>query len=167
MPDFLQQFKIRRRCLVFEKARGLKKQAEGEPNCSSSIQLQSDHKVACGGKQLIPCKRESDCSSSTLPGLGLHLNALASASNIGKIIKCQTLPSGRQLISLPPSISSVSSVTSTQNLNESSNLNSMERDSVLCDHEFEVMEKALQTCPSVGGEEFDHSDPKRKRCVWQ
>ncbi|XP_044499895.1 protein tesmin/TSO1-like CXC 2 isoform X2 [Mangifera indica] len=157
------KFKIRRRCLVFEKAGGLKKQAEGEPNCSSSIQLQSDHKVACGGKQLIPCKRESDCSSSTLPGLGLHLNALASASNIGKIIKCQTLPSGRQLISLPPSISSVSSVTSTQNLNESSNLNSMERDSVLCDHEFEVMEKALQTCPSVGGEEFDHSDPKRKR----
>ncbi|XP_031275477.1 protein tesmin/TSO1-like CXC 2 isoform X1 [Pistacia vera] len=157
-----KQLKIRRRCLVFEKAAGLKKQAENESNCTS-IQLQSDHEVACVGKQLVPGKRESGYSSSILPGVGLHLNALAATSNNGKIVKCRTLPSGRQLISMTSSMSSVGSVTSSQNLNESSTLHSMERDSFPCDHKFKVMENALQTCPSDGGEEFNHSDPKIKR----
>lgn len=114
---------------------------------------------------MVPGKRESGYTSSILPGVGLHLNALATASNNGKIVKCQTLPSGRQLISMTSSMSSVGSMRSSQNLNESSTLHSMERDSVPCDHEIKVMEYALQTCPSVGGEEFDHTNPKRKKYV--
>ncbi|XP_044482749.1 protein tesmin/TSO1-like CXC 2 isoform X2 [Mangifera indica] len=155
------KLKIRRRCLVFEKAGGLKKQAENESDCSSSIQLQSDHEVPYIGKQLVLGKRESKYSSSILPGVGLHLNALATASNNSKIVKFQT--PGRQVISMRSSMSSVGFETSSQNLNDSSNLQSMERGSNPCDHEFKVMGNALQTCSNVDGEEFDHTNPKRKR----
>ncbi|KAL5770680.1 hypothetical protein ACOSP7_014834 [Xanthoceras sorbifolium] len=151
-----KQHKIRRRCLVFETTGSHKK-------CSSLIPSQSDCEVADEEKHLAPSKRGNGHSLSTLPGVGLHLNALATTSKNGKFIKCKTLSSGRQLISMRSSMSSDSLTSSPKILIGSSTLNSMEKVSDPCDNKVKVVENALQASVSVGGEELDQDSPRRKR----
>ncbi|KAK9292144.1 hypothetical protein L1049_020103 [Liquidambar formosana] len=159
-----QQRSIRRRCLVFDMAGAHKKKLLGDPSGSSMIKSQSDRKDASNEKQLVLIKPGNGYSSSILPGIGLHLNALATTSKDCKVVQHQTLASGRQLIMMPSSVSSFSSLTSDQKPSDkSSTLTSLERDLVPHDNETQVMEDVSQT-PAFGvGEEFNHSCPKRKR----
>ncbi|KAK2637777.1 hypothetical protein Ddye_025572 [Dipteronia dyeriana] len=149
-----KQHKIRRRCLVFETG--------SHKKCSSLILSQSDCEVAHEDNRLVPSK-SSVHSLSMLPGVGLHLNAVAATSKNGSFVKCKTLASARQLISMQSTMSS-DSLTSSQNiLIGSSALNSMEKVSDPCDNKVKVVENALQTSVSVGGEEDDQNSPRKKR----
>ncbi|KAJ4719630.1 protein tesmin/TSO1-like CXC 2 [Melia azedarach] len=159
-----KQHNIRRRCLVFEMAGVHKKKAACEPNCRPSIPSKTDCKDAHAEKHLVPSKIKN-CSSSMVAGVGLHLNALATTSKNSKVVKCETLASGRKLISMRSSLSSSLSLTSCRSLlNKSSALKSEERDPIPAGNEVKVVENAVQPSVIVACEEFDHSSPKRKRC---
>lgn len=142
-----------------------KKKAACEPNCRPSIPSKTDCKDAHAEKHLVPSKIKN-CSSSMVAGVGLHLNALATTSKNSKVVKCETLASGRKLISMRSSLSSSLSLTSCRSLlNKSSALKSEERDPIPAGNEVKVVENAVQPSVIVACEEFDHSSPKRKRHV--
>ncbi|KAJ6430091.1 hypothetical protein OIU84_021489 [Salix udensis] len=67
---------MRRRCLDFEKVGARRKNIE-DGSSSGSVVVQSDEKITYENKQLVPFKPSSDSSRCILPGIGLHLNALA------------------------------------------------------------------------------------------
>ncbi|KAK3200607.1 hypothetical protein Dsin_024022 [Dipteronia sinensis] len=146
--------KIRRRCLVFETG--------SHKKCSSLIPSQTDCEVAHEENCLVPSK-SSGHSLSMLPGVGLHLNAVAATSKNGRFVKCKTLASGRQIICMRSSMSSDSLASSQNTLIGSSALNSMEKVSDPCDNKIKVVENALQTSVSVGREEDDQNSPRKKR----
>ncbi|KAK0601096.1 hypothetical protein LWI29_021280 [Acer saccharum] len=153
-----KQHKIRRRCLVFETG--------SHKKYSSLIPSQSDCEVAHEENRLVASK-SSGHSLSMLPGVGLHLNALAATSKNDRFVKCKTLASGRQLISMQSSMSS-DSLTSSQNiLIGSSALNSMEKVSDPCDNKVKVVENALQTSQELVGESqaCKRCNCKRSKCL--
>ncbi|KAB2630034.1 protein tesmin/TSO1-like CXC 3 [Pyrus ussuriensis x Pyrus communis] len=83
-----QSYAIRRRCLDFE--RPAAHQRKSIDASGSSLALpQSSCEVASVEKQLVQTIKGCDYSSSRLPGIGLHLNALAtsSESNLSKVVK--------------------------------------------------------------------------------
>lgn len=98
---FKQQHKVRRRCLVFEMAGAHKKKSVCDSNSGSSISSQSDCEVAYVEKLLTPRTPVMGNALSMLSGrgIGLHLNSLATSSRDGKVLKIETLASGRQEIS--------------------------------------------------------------------
>eukprot|EP00257_Ricinus_communis_P024437 XP_015584641.1 protein tesmin/TSO1-like CXC 3 isoform X1 [Ricinus communis] len=121
-----KQNRIRR--LVFEMGGAHKKKSVCNSDGTSSILPQSDCEVA-------PVEKHSTPRISTLSrkGIGLHLNALATTSGDGKVIKIETLSSTKQEINL-----------------------------VLYDCEDKVMENAPQTSVGVT-EDVGISSPKIKR----
>lgn len=104
--------------------------------------MQSDCKVASDEKKFVRVNAGSGCSSSVVPGSGLHLNALSAASP-----------------------NSVASRPNQNPLDKSLSLNTLESELLPCDNEARVTENAPQTSTCAVGEEFDHSSPKRKRHV--
>ncbi|XP_058106201.1 protein tesmin/TSO1-like CXC 3 isoform X2 [Magnolia sinica] len=158
-----QQRGMRRRCLVFEMTGAKKKISEDDSKSSSSNLVQSEGRFPSGDKQLAPLK--PGIGSCKLPGIGLHLNALATTSKDCRMVKHETLASGSQLISMPNSVGSFCSVTTGQkSLDNSLAPNSVERDLGLLGNELQVMQGSQQT-PTFGvGEEFNQGSPKKKRC---
>ncbi|KAF8401734.1 hypothetical protein HHK36_012680 [Tetracentron sinense] len=166
-PDSHQQRGMRRRCLVFEIAGAHRKNFEDDSNSSSSISSQSDEKIASdANKQLVPSKTGTGPSPRMLPGIGLHLNALATSSKDCRVVKHETLASGRQLISMPSPIASFHPLTSCQEpLSKSLALNSMEREMGPADGGVQVTQDASQASAFGVSEEFQHSSPRKKRHV--
>ncbi|KAF8388095.1 hypothetical protein HHK36_026761 [Tetracentron sinense] len=163
-PDFRKQCGMRRRCLVFEMAGAHKKNLDDNCNSSSSISSQSEGKIASDDKKLVPTKLGSDTSLCMLPGIGLHLNAVATTSKGYRVAKHETLASGRQLISMPSSIASFNSLTSGQkSLNKSLVLNDLERDEAPDENGDLIMQDASQAYARGVNEEFNQSSPKKKR----
>ncbi|CAK7340925.1 unnamed protein product [Dovyalis caffra] len=155
-----KQHKIRRRCLVFEMGAHKKKLAF-ESN-SSSTSSQPDHNGACVEKHATPRRTDKGKTLSALSGrgIGLHLNALTAASN-GKAVKIETLASGKQEISQPPS--PAANMTSGHDpIIKSLALTAVETDFVPFDDKNKVMEDAPRTS-IVLNEEFGISSPKMKR----
>uniref|UniRef100_A0A2N9FIW0 CRC domain-containing protein n=1 Tax=Fagus sylvatica TaxID=28930 RepID=A0A2N9FIW0_FAGSY len=154
---------IRRRCLVFETSGGHKNKAICNSNSSSLIPIPSDCSVSSNEEQVQENTRNS-YSPSMLPGIGLHLNALATGSNDSKVVKLESLACGRKQIIMPNSMVSCNPLTPGQNpLDKSLTLNTLEDELVPCDDEAQVTENAPQTSTSAVGEEFDQSSPRRKR----
>ncbi|GMY20974.1 protein tesmin/TSO1-like CXC 3 [Fagus crenata] len=154
---------IRRRCLVFETSGGHKNKAICNSNSSSLIPIPSDCSVSSNEVQVQENTRSS-YSPSMLPGIGLHLNALATGSNDSKVVKLESLACGRKQIIMPNSMVSCNPLTPGQNpLDKSLTLNTLEDELVPCDDEAQVTENAPQTSTSAVGEEFDQSSPRRKR----
>ncbi|PHT38638.1 hypothetical protein CQW23_22211 [Capsicum baccatum] len=87
---------MRRRCLVFEMVGSRRKHVD-EGSGSSAVQ-DTDGNLACNEKQLVPYKTVNESSRCILPGIGLHLNALAASSKDGKVVKHETSASGKQLL---------------------------------------------------------------------
>ncbi|XP_010259114.1 PREDICTED: CRC domain-containing protein TSO1-like [Nelumbo nucifera] len=162
-PHPANQRGMRRRCLVFEISGAHKKKLANDSNSSSSVSPQSDGKNASDEKQLVPVKPGSRSSPCILPGIGLHLNALATTSKDCRIVKHESLPSGRQLISMPSSIASFHSLTSGSNSLKSMTLNSLEKDTGLADNEAQAMQDASQVSAFGVNEEFNQTSPKKKR----
>lgn len=154
---------IRRRCLDFEMAGARRKNIDDVSNCSSSIS-QSDEKITTNDEQLVSIKPGSDYSRRILPGIGLHLNALAATSKDYKIIKNEMF-SARQL-SLPNSTASIHSPTASQEpLHNHKSLipASSERDTDATDNAVQLLEDASQE-PTFS-EEYNQNSPKKKRHV--
>lgn len=153
----LLQLKIRRRCLVFETTGSHK-------TCSSHIPSQSDCEVSPEENHLVHSKTAVGHSLPRLPSVGLHLNSLATSSANGKFIKCKTLSSGKQLISMGSSISFDPLTSSGDVLIGPSTSKAAEKNSNPGDSD-KVLENAVQSSVNTGGEEAEQNSPKRKRHV--
>ncbi|XP_047167511.1 protein tesmin/TSO1-like CXC 3 [Vigna umbellata] len=174
---------IRRRCLDFEMASVQRKNLDGKSNTNSSAE-KSDEMDVSKGKQLLPIKHSGDSRKCVLPGIGLHLNALASLNDC-KNIKIETLLSGRQP-NLPSSSSSLQ-LSASQDHQLSLVPTSVEKDMEQSDNEVQPGEDCTQplvhmpgedctqplvhmpgedcTQPLVHmpGEDFQQNSPKKKR----
>lgn len=92
---------MRRRCLVFEMMGSRRKHLDS--NGSSLDISESNQTVLPNDNQLLPLRTGNDSSRCILPGIGLHLNAIASNLIDQKVVKHENSGSSRQLIIAPPS----------------------------------------------------------------
>ncbi|KAK9160906.1 hypothetical protein Syun_007247 [Stephania yunnanensis] len=117
---------IRRRCLVFETGNAQKKKLEDDSNSCSSISSHSEEKVSSEVKPLVPVRPGS--SPCILPGIGLHLNALAATTKDLAVVKHETVIAGKQLISMPCSSATFHSLSSERKSFKSLALSSIKTD---------------------------------------
>lgn len=155
---------MRRRCLVFEVAGVHKKSLGDDPKSSHSNKLQGDEKSAADDQHSVSHMRGTSSSPCILPGIGLHLNALATTSKDSGMIKHETLASGRRLISMPKSVGSFHSLTDWQKpLDKSLAVISIEGEASQAMKEVQAMQDGCPV-PEFGvEEEFSPNSPKRKR----
>ncbi|KAL5541516.1 hypothetical protein UlMin_009226 [Ulmus minor] len=142
---------IRRRCLDFEMVGARRKNLEDGSNSSSSSLTQADENIS-----------SSDRQRCIIPGIGLHLNALASTSRDCKIITNENM-SGIQ-IRLPNSNISVHSPSASQDPPEKSLvLVTSERDVNAPENGVQLLQDASQATGSLANEESNQNSPKKKR----
>ena len=138
-----------------------KKKLAFESN-SSSTSSQLDHNGAYLEKHAAPRRTEKGKTLSALSGrgIGLHLNALTTASN-GKAVKIETRASVKQEISEPPS--PATKMTSGQDpAIKSIALTTVQTNFVPFDNKNKIMENAPHASMVVN-EEFGISSPNMKR----
>lgn len=151
-----------RRCLDFELVTR-RKNADGSSNYGSSVILHSDEKFASEDKQLVPLKPGSDSPRCMVPGIGLHLNALAITPQENKNIGIESLSSVRQ-ISLPGANASFHSPENCEDPHhEPLTSASTERDIVAVENGVLLAEDASQTSAYLAEEEYNQNSPKKKR----
>ncbi|GKV19646.1 hypothetical protein SLEP1_g29875 [Rubroshorea leprosula] len=145
---------IRRRCLDFETLGARRKNLDDDgSNSNSSVD-----------KQLVPMKPRNESSRCILPGIGLHLNALAVAARDNKKIKHETLSSGRQKISIPSSTASILPLTTGQEaVCESLTSASAEREMDPTENGIQLAEDASLASPDLANEDLNQNSPKKKR----
>lgn len=156
---------FRRRCLDFEMAGARRKSLDNVSNFSSSMFSQSDEKITTNDTQLVPMKPGGESSRCILPGIGLHLNSLATTSKDYKTIKRENMPYGRQL-SLPNPTTDIHSPTAGQGPgHESFSSASSERDVDGTENGVQPVQDASQEAAFLANEEFNQNSPKKKRHV--
>lgn len=155
---------MRRRCLVFEMAGARRKNLNISSSCSSSMLPQSEEEIASIDKQLVPIKTGGDSSRRILPGIGLHLNALALTPKDLKVVKHESLATGGQLY-MPNSTAFQSPTIGEESLHTLLNSASAERDTKPPVNDIEVAEDDSQASADIVGEDFNQSSPKKKRHV--
>lgn len=161
--DCKQQRGTRRRCLLFEMGGGQKRRLEDDSKSGSSSSP-SDGKVTSEDRQLVPFKAGNNSSPCMVPGIGLHLNALAVSGKDNRVVKQENLPSGKSLISMSSHITSLHTVESElQPLNKTFSLSSLERDIVPAVSEDQVMQDAYQASVFGVSEEFESGSPRKRR----
>ncbi|EOY05757.1 hypothetical protein QUC31_016609 [Theobroma cacao] len=144
---------LRRRCLDFEMLAARRKNLVDGSNTSSSVD-----------NQFVPSKPGNDSSRRILPGIGLHLNALATTSRDNKNIKHETLSSGTQKLSFPSSTTSILLPTAGQEaVHESLTSVSTERETDPVENGVQLAEDASQASAYLVNEEFNQNSPKKKR----
>ncbi|XP_059650667.1 protein tesmin/TSO1-like CXC 2 isoform X2 [Cornus florida] len=154
---------MRRRCLVFEMVGARRKHFDDSSSYGSSTLSQSYGNIVSNDKEMGPERPGNDSTRCILPGIGLHLNALATTSKDYNVGKHENLASGRQLTNTPNSTASLYSLTSGQEpLNKSLAATSVERDMVSAENGVQVIEDASQASGLVC-EEFNQCSPKKKR----
>lgn len=157
---------MRRRCLVFEMVGSRRKQFDDGSSCGPSMLSQSHDNIASNDKRLIPFKPGNDTPRRVLPGIGLHLNALAATSADNKVVKHEALVTGGQPISVSRSAAYFNSSNSQDISNNSLVVSSSERETVPAEGGAPIVEDAAQTSGYAINEVFNHSSPKKKRHVW-
>ncbi|RWW31107.1 hypothetical protein GW17_00004291 [Ensete ventricosum] len=152
---------MRRRCLIFEVASVSKRNMYSDSKLNPLTSLSFKGKSVCDTKNLKPKIRES---LYALPGIGLHLNALATTSK-DRMVNKETLASEKQIISIPCSVGSLTSTTAGRNsLSKSSS--AVEKD--LCPSGSEVDLQIVSddapkdVTPNIC-EELSQGSPKKKR----
>lgn len=156
---------MRRRCLDFEMVGARRKNLGDGSNSSSSMLSQSDENIACHDKQLVPFKPGGDSSQCILPGIGLHLNALATTSKDYKNVKHEDLSSGRQSY-LPSSTASLHSPSDSQEpFLQSLATASSERETDHGENGAAPVEDASQAYAYQVSDDFNQNSPKKKRHV--
>ncbi|TKY71155.1 tesmin/TSO CXC 2 [Spatholobus suberectus] len=150
---------IRRRCLDFEMANVQRKNSDDNSNTGSSTS-ESDERNVANEKQLLPAKRSGNLQRGILPGIGLHLNALAALKDY-KGIQIEKLSFGRQL-SLP---SSTSLQISTSQEHQHLSLVPVSSESELdpSDNGVQPAEDCSQPSAYTAGEDFNQNSPRKKR----
>ncbi|GMP77126.1 hypothetical protein CsSME_00033508 [Camellia sinensis var. sinensis] len=152
---------MRRRCLVFDMAGARRKHLDDSSSSGSSMLPQPDVNIESNDKQLVPTKPGNDSSHCILPGIGLHLNALARTSKEYSVVSHETLSSGRQLINDPSSTASIHSLNTGQD--QYLAVTSMEGNMGLTESGVPGMEDASQASGYIASEELNQSSPKKKR----
>lgn len=148
---------MRRRCLVFEMGGARRKHLEENPVSDSSVWLCSDGNTDSDQK-LASVNKGNEPSRRLLPGIGLHLNALATTP---KDYKPDSSASARLLIG--PS--------SVVNLNPSSQglldnvlpVNTSDRDVDGMENAVLPVEEACPPSAYTANEEINQGSPKKKR----
>ncbi|XVF28785.1 hypothetical protein REPUB_Repub15cG0061300 [Reevesia pubescens] len=144
---------LRRRCLDFEMLAARLKNLDDGPNTSSSVD-----------KGLVPNKPGNDSSRCVVPGIGLHLNAIAINSRDNKNTKHETLSSGTKKPIFPSSTTSVLPPLSGQEaVHESLTSASTEREINPVENGVQFAEDASQTSAYLVNEELNQNSPKKKR----
>lgn len=148
---------MRRRCLVFEMMGSRRKHLEDITNVSDS-----NESVIPNDNSSIPMRAGNGNESSRciLPGIGLHLNALASTLVDQKVVKHESSGSGGQLIIAPPS-AAYHSINSGQELvtTMAEAPPSFENDQ----NGVMVTEDVSKALVFVGNEESSQSSPRKKK----
>ncbi|KAL6189614.1 hypothetical protein ACLB2K_041000 [Fragaria x ananassa] len=154
---------LRRRCLDFEMTGACRKSYNDVSDYSSSLLSQSNENVTTTDKRLISTKPGGESSRCILPGIGLHLNALATTSKDYTIIKNENSASGREL-SLPNSNASIHSPTAGQgSVYESFPSAYSERDMDSTENGVQLSQDASQASTLLANEDFNQNSPKKKR----
>lgn len=152
---------MRRRCLVFEMAGARRKHMDDGSASDSPILLKSDDN-ASSNQQIVTSVTEND-SSRLLPGIGLHLNALAATPKDFKIVNHESSASGRLLIG-PSSSANFLPPTSGQDLLSNTLANySLEREIDNFESGGLPMEDPSQESGYIANEDINPSSPKRRR----
>ncbi|RWW18113.1 hypothetical protein GW17_00017916, partial [Ensete ventricosum] len=158
--DDRKQHGIHRRCLVFEVAGISQRNIYGDSNLNQSTTLPSKSRNIFDAK-LKPAISPSVCA---FPGIGLHLNAIATTS-MDRTVKNETLAPGKQLITMPCPIDPFASATTGRNSPQKSL--SIEAD-LLTSGEIEDLQVTYDASAediSLGNcEELSQGSPKKKRC---
>lgn len=149
-PDSNLHRGFRRRCLDFEMLAARRKNLDGGSTTNSS----TDNK-------LVPGKPDSDSPRCIVPGIGLHLNALAIASRDNKNMKLETLSSGTQKLSFPSFNSP--RIGGAETAYDSLPSASTERESDAVENGVQLAEDASQASAYLVNEEFNQNSPKKKR----
>ncbi|KAJ6817008.1 protein tesmin/TSO1-like CXC 2 [Iris pallida] len=151
---------MRRRCLVFEVsgASGKKSNNNSTFQPSVSYSLPSTGKFTSEDRRLTLLRPGSSLSSRMLPGIGLHLNTLATVSKDRKVAP-ETPSSGRCLVSMPCTISPFPPLRASKSLDT-------EKDQCRGNEvrDFEDVHNDSCEVPTVGvREDLNHSSPKKKK----
>ncbi|KAD6795504.1 hypothetical protein E3N88_06400 [Mikania micrantha] len=152
---------IRRRCLVFETLGSRRKHLEDITN-GSSVNLSESNQTIVPSNNLLPLRTGNDSTKCILPGIGLHLNAIASNLVDHKAVKHENLGSGRQLIIAPSSAAFASMGSGQELIANMSDASSFENDMGPAQNVAEDGSKALGF---VGNDELSQSQtsPRKKR----
>ncbi|KAL8047998.1 hypothetical protein ABFX02_07G034900 [Erythranthe guttata] len=162
---------MRRRCLVFEMSGSRRKhltQNVGPDSSSSSVLMQSDGNMesSSNGQKLAPIKTANIESTTrcVLPGIGLHLNALASTTKDYKIVGHDSSSASGRLLIGPSSSVNFSPLTIEQDsLTSVLPVTPSEREVVGTEITVLPPEDACEASGLIGNEEIGHSSPKKKR----
>ncbi|KAF5736808.1 Tesmin/TSO1-like CXC domain-containing protein putative isoform 1 [Tripterygium wilfordii] len=153
---------VRRRCLDFETVAAHWKKV-GDGSKTSSLLSESDEMINSKDKHLVPARPGND-SRRILPGIGLHLNALAITLKENNSIRHEILPSGSQQLRLPGSTASFQPPTTVQQpVDEPLTSASTERDIVPSENGAQLTEEASAATSYLVSEEFNHMSPRKKR----
>ncbi|KAJ8547330.1 hypothetical protein K7X08_010916 [Anisodus acutangulus] len=154
---------MRRRCLVFEMA-GPRRKHLDEGSGSSAVQ-ETDGNLACDEKQLVPSKTVNESSRCILPGIGLHLNALAASSEDGKVVKHEANNASMKqlLITSGSAVSLHPLVTGQESLSKSLAETPGEGAIVPFENSVPLMEDVFQAPGYVNNEDLNQNSPKKKR----
>ncbi|CAL9090038.1 unnamed protein product [Musa acuminata var. zebrina] len=158
--DDHKQHGIHRRCLVFEVAGISQRNIYGDSSHNQSTTLPSKSRNIFDAN-LKPAISPSLCA---FPGIGLHLNALATTS-MDRMVKNETLAPGKQLITMPCPIDPFASATTGRNSPQKSLaieadlLTSGEIEDLQVTYDAAAKDISLGNC-----EELSQGSPKKKRC---
>ncbi|WJX60033.1 hypothetical protein P8452_45287 [Trifolium repens] len=152
---------IRRRCLDFEMASVRKKISDNNSNAGSST-TQSEVRNAADEKQLLPAKRNANSQRCILPGIGLHLNALATVKD-HKGKQNENATSERQLSLANSTSLLLSACQDHQHLSVLSVSVSSERELDPSDNGVHPAEDCPQALAYMAAEDFNPNSPKKKR----
>nr|XP_043625015.1 protein tesmin/TSO1-like CXC 2 [Erigeron canadensis] len=156
---------MRRRCLVFEMTGSRRKHFEDVSSGGSLNLSENNETILPNDNHLLPLRTGNDSSRCILPGIGLHLNAIASNLVDHKTVKHESLGSGRQLTIAPSPGVYGSMVSGQDNITRMSDASSMENDTGLCQNGVSVAEDASQTLGFGISEDLSQSQtsPRKKR----
>ncbi|XP_047951005.1 protein tesmin/TSO1-like CXC 2 [Salvia hispanica] len=151
---------IRRRCLVFEMGGARRKHLEENPVSDSSVWLCSDGNMTSSDQKVVPLNRGNESSRRVMPGIGLHLNALATTPKDNQNGNPDSSSSARLLIG-PSSVVNLHPSTTNQGLLDNNlPLATSDRNG---DGIENAVEDACLPSAYAANEDINQGSPKRKR----
>ncbi|KAK1417704.1 hypothetical protein QVD17_26838 [Tagetes erecta] len=153
---------MRRRCLVFEMMGSRRKHLEDVSNGSNVNLSESNQTVLPINNNSLSLRTANDSSKCKLPGIGLHLNSIASNLVDHKVVKHENLGSSRQLIITPSSAAYPSMGSGQELITKLSDAPSFENG---IEHVQNVADDASKALGFVGNDELSQSQtsPRKKR----
>lgn len=146
---------MRRRCLVFEMSEAQKQHLDENLGSDSSPLLHSDGNTSSNDQKPVSVKAGNGSSRRVLPGIGLHLNALAMTPKDYKIVNPESSASGRLLIGPGLSVNFHPPTAGQESINNVVPV-------ALSDMEIDISENAIVPVNDAN-EDMNQSSPKKKR----